>query len=211
MSLQQVVGVTMKALGPKADPRVLAGVIDRYQPIMNQQSQQQWHMLRQELLAQQTQVRKEALDVSRERTGIAREESERKREGGQESRALRSRGLDIAEKRLTAQIEQANQRIAQQGKSLQEAIRKGDISAARAAVGALRAEAQNIIGAVKDMGGDQAAAEKQLAAINQKIAEAEKRINELAKSGGASKASKGQTPGAPSFDERFGGGGVYGQ
>ncbi len=49
LPLQQIIPAVQKALGPNADPSVFAAAVNKYLPLMNATSQEQWRGLQAQL------------------------------------------------------------------------------------------------------------------------------------------------------------------
>lgn len=149
MVVQQVV----KANPGIKDPRVIAAAVDRFLPIMNQQSQMQWRQIGLQLRAEQVGQGEQRLQQGQERIETQREQGQQRLEQGQQR-------LDISKQReerlsSSAQIrqDQAWQRLELSKQQLQRQITQGGqrnlVGQWRAVVDAQHKRAQEIIQSVQ--------------------------------------------------------------
>jgi hypothetical protein len=135
--LQQIIPAVQKAVGPNANPEVFAAAVNKYIPLMNATAQEQWKGMQAELRQAQIATSQARVEQGQERIDIARDELARK------SRALDDREKKIAFDQGMAQAKfelqkmQVDRRFITAQKQMDEAKKKNDLNALRAAATAL--------------------------------------------------------------------------
>jgi hypothetical protein len=137
LTLQQIIPAVQKAVGPNADPAVFAAAVNKYIPLMNATAQEQWKGMQMELRQAQLQHQQALTDQGYERLDLQRQGLAQR----EQSLALRERRQVFNEKISNAKLEmlqlQVNQRFIDTNKRLDEAKKKNDLNALRAAEQAL--------------------------------------------------------------------------
>jgi hypothetical protein len=146
----QVVMQKVQQANPGAPPQVLAAAVDRFLPLMNAESQQQWRQVSEQLRAQQLEQGEQRVEQGQDRV-----------EQGRQNLSEREREFDTREARLSAsqavRQDQAWQRLDQQKQALQVRIAetkdKTALSQWRAIVDAQHKRAMEIIQANSGLSG----------------------------------------------------------
>lgn len=202
----QSVAQKVSQANPGASPRVIAAAIDKFMPIMNQQAQQQWQMMRAQIAQQEAGRRQQQGD---DRTAIQddRLDLQRGAEGRRQQQG--DRRLDQGDTRLQGQADERGARGERFDRREEDRATDRLLKQKKDALALQLQRERNAVFAAGP-GVSAAALQKQLDAAQKRHDEAIARIDEQFKPVSpakqkptASAAPAARAPASASFDDRF--------